>query len=385
MPVPSTMSELFAAAASNSPIDTDQVFPLNDDYIRAISSILRRKDAIGTAIASASTTDIGGSITGDIVHITGTATINAFTAATVAGITRVLVFDGALTINRSANILMDQTVKTVAGDVMGFVCEGAGVWRCIYQPSNQVCVLAGSGTYTSGGNLAQDGNIITCDFVSANTTTACTLDGVAIRGLTGATGIDNVIGSLTGIQRLRYNTANTCWIAIDQTAHYITISLAADVALPVGHTNVYDATAITNLELRTIVKSTQCYRISSPIYTASVANQLYIYPNGAGSASSFSSYHVVRNTAGTPSSQVGTNGALVAPLLTLSGTVGNFASVLAVNTANYFINSTVYVENGYSEAGNLYSTSNTITPSSMGFITTSAGNFSGRIEVERLS
>jgi hypothetical protein len=339
MPVPSTMSELFAAAASNSPIDTDQVFPLNDDYLRAISSILRRKDAIGAAIASASTTDIGGSITGDIIHITGTATINAFTASTVAGITRVLVFDGALTINRSANILMDQTVKTVAGDVMAFVCEGAGVWRCIYRNTNRTIALSGTNTYTTtGAALASDGNIITVDFTNVNTSATCTLDAVPIRGLFGSS-IWNApaIGALFGTQRLKYSAAQAAWEALDcicwdgQTG-------SGNVTLPIGHTMTYTMAAA-NIATRIACIAGNAFEIKTSVLalaSGSFSDGLFLQPAGftaasgqyAWAGSSTDPLAVANSATGLSSAYIGLTGNLTDTrgLLTVGATTMRWSS-----------------------------------------------------------
>lgn len=86
----------------------------------------------GTAIASASTCDIGAA-TGVFVHITGTTTITAFGTKT-AGVRRTLVFDGALTLTHDGTSLILPTgddIVTAAGDVAVMVSEGSGNWRCV--------------------------------------------------------------------------------------------------------------------------------------------------------------------------------------------------------------------------------------------------------------
>jgi hypothetical protein len=391
MAIPSTMSDLFVARDSNSPAGSEAVFPNNDEFLRIMQAILRRSQAISAAtLASSATVSIGGSTDGDIINISGTSTITSFGTGT-AGIIRVLKFTGAASISHSSNILIGQSVKCAAGDVMAFMSEGGSVWRCIYRPQNQVCTLSGSGTYTSGGNLAQDGNIILCDFVSANTTTACTLDGVAIRGLTGAAGIDNVTGGLTGIQRLKYNSANTCWIAIDQTSHFITTTLAADVVLPVNHTNIYDASSSSSLLLRVARTGSnkEEYRIVCNDISTAASTRLYLYPDGvASNGASYAGSCGIECGAGVVrTSQSSTEGAA---LLTSHYQAGNSLSVDSrVMLAGIIIycNGSYRTSVSFLEAGNIYSNSqaNTGTLTRLGAVVPASSTMSGRVTVTRLS
>lgn len=87
--------------------------------------------ALGAAIASATTTNIGAA-TGSTVHVTGTTTITGLGTAD-AGIEKTVVFDGALTLTYNATSLIllgGSTILTSAGDTGTFVSEGAGNWRC---------------------------------------------------------------------------------------------------------------------------------------------------------------------------------------------------------------------------------------------------------------
>ena len=86
----------------------------------------------GSAIASATTTDIGAA-TGRFVHITGTTTITGFGTKT-AGVVRIVTFDGALTLTHNATSLIlpgAANITTAAGDTAFMVSEGSGNWRCI--------------------------------------------------------------------------------------------------------------------------------------------------------------------------------------------------------------------------------------------------------------
>ena len=89
-------------------------------------------EARGASIASATTTDIGAA-TGNFVHITGTTTITGLGTIT-AGVQRVVIFDGSLTLTHNATSLIlpgAANIVTQANDMAIFVSEGSGNWRCI--------------------------------------------------------------------------------------------------------------------------------------------------------------------------------------------------------------------------------------------------------------
>lgn len=76
-------------------------------------------EAKGADIASAATTTIWAT-DGNLVHVTGTTTITSFGTAAQAGIERVVVFDGALTLTHNSTSLILPTgasITTAAGDV----------------------------------------------------------------------------------------------------------------------------------------------------------------------------------------------------------------------------------------------------------------------------
>lgn len=94
-------------------------------------------EAKGANIASATTTDLS-TATGNLVHITGTTTITSF--GTVQAGTKIdLVFDNALILTNSANIILPNSlnIQTAANDIAELVSEGGGVWRLLrYQRYN---------------------------------------------------------------------------------------------------------------------------------------------------------------------------------------------------------------------------------------------------------
>ena len=93
-------------------------------------SIIRSIQTNGT-IASAGTTNIGAA-NAEYLSVSGTTTITAFDAV-VAGIYRVLQFQGALTLTHNGTSLIlpgAANITTAAGDVAGFVSLSSGNWRC---------------------------------------------------------------------------------------------------------------------------------------------------------------------------------------------------------------------------------------------------------------
>lgn len=100
--------------------------------------------AKGTAVASASTTDIGAS-NSDYVEVSGTTTITALGTST--GRNHVWVkFQSALTLTHNATSLILPTganITTAAGDVAEFVRVTGGNWQCLgYHPASGKPVAA---------------------------------------------------------------------------------------------------------------------------------------------------------------------------------------------------------------------------------------------------
>lgn len=103
------------------------------------SASINIEDRLGTAIASSNTTSLGSSSSGDTIHITGTTAITSF-GASVTGVKKTLIFDGALTLTHNGTSLIlpaSVNIVTAAGDSADFVCENgaSGYWRCLsYRP-----------------------------------------------------------------------------------------------------------------------------------------------------------------------------------------------------------------------------------------------------------
>ncbi|HSB98127.1 MAG TPA: hypothetical protein VLC91_16825 [Spongiibacteraceae bacterium] len=145
MPVPTTMTDLSTAEASNSPSGGEQVGPNLDNYLRAIQAILRTTNAKGADIASAATTNIGAA-TGEFVDVTGTTTITSL-GTVAAGITRTVRFTGALTLTHNATSLIlpeGTNIITAANDVAVFRSLGSGNWVLVSYSKD----TSPSGVYT---------------------------------------------------------------------------------------------------------------------------------------------------------------------------------------------------------------------------------------------
>lgn len=99
----------------------------------------------GSDVASASTTNIW-STSGNTVHITGTTTITSLGTAPQAGARRTVVFDGALTLDNGANLILPSSanITTSAGDVAEFFAETTTQIRCLYYSKSD-----GKATYSS--------------------------------------------------------------------------------------------------------------------------------------------------------------------------------------------------------------------------------------------
>lgn len=90
---------------------------------------------MGTTIASAATIAIGNYGSGEVVHISGTATISALGASRI-GTRRVLVFDAVATLVHSASAIICPGATSIAcslGTVVTVVCEGGSpsAWRVV--------------------------------------------------------------------------------------------------------------------------------------------------------------------------------------------------------------------------------------------------------------
>lgn len=130
MPVPTSMQDLATLASSNYPTGTEPIGNSLDNYIRAISAIIRSTNAVSSStIAAASTVNLSGS-DGEFVIITGSATINSYGTG-FPGAFREVYFSAACTVVHSSAIPLPNASNIVvaAGDIHQYRCTTGGVWR----------------------------------------------------------------------------------------------------------------------------------------------------------------------------------------------------------------------------------------------------------------
>lgn len=128
MPVPSTIADLSATAASNSPAGSDPIGTSLDDYLRAIQGIVKAEASAGADVASASSITIPAA--GSYFRITGNTTITSI-ADSWTGRKVMVRFGGAITLTHSSGLVIPgaANVATADGDHAVLVNSAAGVWR----------------------------------------------------------------------------------------------------------------------------------------------------------------------------------------------------------------------------------------------------------------
>lgn len=146
-------------------------------------------------VASAATTDIGAAASQN-VRVTGTTTITSF-GTVAAGTFRRVRFAGALTLthNGTSLILPDGgNVTTAAGDVLEFISEGSGNWRCtskLIRPSKFLHVRDQKTAGTAGGSSSSGVNVRVLNTV------------VGTNGITGSSLASNQVTLPAGTYHIR--------------------------------------------------------------------------------------------------------------------------------------------------------------------------------------
>jgi len=122
-----------------------------------VGDILRGRVLAETAVASASTCDIGAALT-TRVEITGTTTITSF--GTVANRRRRIRFSGVLTLTHNVTTLILPTganITTAAGDVCEAESDGSGNWRVTsYQRVSGTALAVSPGTSPAPDVIVED-------------------------------------------------------------------------------------------------------------------------------------------------------------------------------------------------------------------------------------
>lgn len=198
MAVPTTIVDLSTTAASNSPAGSDSIGTSLDDFLRAIQAILKQQFSAGTTLASGTT--ITPLADGNYITVSGTTTITTI-ASTNSWNGRVIVikFSGALQLTHSATLIMPNAANytTTANDVLAFVQESAGTWRCVFSP---ITTLAAANTWTGMQTFRDNKFEVTDD---SDTTKKLALQ---LSGITTATTRTLTIPDRNGIQMLDVDT-----------------------------------------------------------------------------------------------------------------------------------------------------------------------------------
>lgn len=147
-----------AALAAGDIISGSVALVVYDGTQFQLLSINRSIQVNGT-IASATTTNIGAA-NAEYLAVSGTTTITAFDTV-VAGIYRVLKFDGILTLTHNGTSLIlpgSASITTAANDVAGFRSLGSGYWRCEwYQRASGAALAAAASSLTGQVAVANGG------------------------------------------------------------------------------------------------------------------------------------------------------------------------------------------------------------------------------------
>lgn len=161
--VDATLTQWSTTAASNKPAGSTSISNNLDDNLREIQKVVRQQWA-STSIASAATTNLA-SVNERFVTVTGTTTITALGTLS-AGIERVLVFAGVLTLTHNGTSLIlpgAGNITTAAGDVAVMLSLGSGSWRCVdYQRASGAPLSAG--TLDAIGDAVASGTVAAANY-----------------------------------------------------------------------------------------------------------------------------------------------------------------------------------------------------------------------------
>lgn len=235
MPVPSSIVDLSTTFSSNSPAGTDLIGNTLDEYLRAISGIIKQNASVGSDITSATT--ITPPASGYYFNVIGTATITTIASTNSwNGRLIVLEFAAALTLTHNASTLIlhgGANITTAAGDVAFFVQESSGSWRCIsYQ-------YASGQVITGGLTISNDtsGNVYGESFTHVITNGT----NVASSAFVSAT-YSRIASIVTGVIRMTIDTtaagAFTLELSIPVASNFATVS----DAIGNGVANISNAT-----------------------------------------------------------------------------------------------------------------------------------------------
>jgi hypothetical protein len=264
-----------------------------------------------------------------------------------------------------------------------FLNAGGSVWT--FNPALQVPIaLSGTNTYTGTltGLTLTDNYIVLVDFFNTNTLAAATFNGVAIRGRTGATGILPAIGSLVGVQRLQYDSANTCWIALDVKDFDLNTAGSA-FSLAVNESAHYSFSGITSgspklLYLTTAASQSYQFTLTTSLSVATADNILKI--NGAYATTTYQQGTVLSAGGGAGSGTLLTTG-LGLGHSSVAGVVSTVDCSTGITTSNV----THAYNDGVAYGMVVGKNSQSSTCTAFTDIAPSSGNMSGSLIIKRIN
>lgn len=134
MAIPSSITDLDTNEAMNSPAGSDNVGGTLDNFLRSHAAIIRRQFSKGADINSASTTVLPPDCSFANVKKVAS-TINGF-SDNFNGRIVYLKFDAGITLAHSSALMMPAGVSVVteANDIVCFMNESPGAWKCLSYP-----------------------------------------------------------------------------------------------------------------------------------------------------------------------------------------------------------------------------------------------------------
>lgn len=163
--VAANLKDWSATASSNSPTDATTIGAGLADNLQAIQAVVRGDLATkGSDIASSAAPDVG-AVPGLYHDLTGAVTVTGLGSTANAGIWKILQTDSTPVFKHSTALQMVGSVdyEAAAGDVLGFMCEAANQWRCMFgspyaPPAGAMMDFAG--TTAPSGWLACNGTAV---------------------------------------------------------------------------------------------------------------------------------------------------------------------------------------------------------------------------------
>ena len=321
--VASTLNAWSTTESSNAPAGTTTIGAGLDENLRMIQAVVRQSNDTGT-IASAGTTDLS-TVANKYITVSGTTTITALGTLT-AGMTKWLIFSGALTLTHNGTSLIlpgAANITTVAGDTALMESLGSGNWRCL---SYNATTWTGTGSEVHSASPTLSGTIGGALTWSGAQILTAAIPQLTLGVLNTTSGGILMYGSTSGSLTLKPAAAAGAGITITLPATSVTLNAAGDLS---GNTLAAGVTASSLTSLGTIAAlvagTVSATGVISSTVNGTVQAAIQIVPATGTS----SGYYKVTNTGGTLFFGVdGSTGAEFSK--------GNYATVISRPAATVF-------------------------------------------------